>query len=346
MTLKKGAFCTDIHFGKKANSETHNNDCLHFLDWFCTNVKSDPTIDYVAFLGDWNENRSAVNIETLNYSYHGAKMLNQLDLPIFFVIGNHDLYHRHSRDIHSVVPFNEFNNFILIEQPTVVETIQDGVLFCPYMFHHEYPQLKRYLDIPFWAGHFEFKGFVITGYNITMPTGPDPKDYIGPKFIVSGHFHKRQAYEQVVYIGNTFPMDFGDAGDINRGMMVFDHEEKKMLFYDWTECPKYIKTTLSEIIDKQVTIHPTSRVKCLVDIPVTFEESTYLRSKFVEKYDLREFNLEESPEIANALSETETSIEPGKLTSVNELVVQMLQDIDSEHIDNNLLVDIYKQLKV
>ncbi|KKL89356.1 hypothetical protein LCGC14_1915530 [marine sediment metagenome] len=344
--LKKGAYCTDIHFGKKANSQTHNEDCLNYLEWFCGNVESDPTIDYVAFLGDWNENRSALNIQTLNYSYKGAKMLNNLNLPIFFVIGNHDLYHRHTRDVHSVIPFVEFDNFILIDQPIIVETIHDTVLFCPYMFHDEYPDLKKYLHIPYWAGHFEFKGFVVTGYNVRMPTGPDPRDYKGPEHIVSGHFHKRQAHEQVVYIGNTFPMDFGDAGDNDRGMMVYDHVKKDMLFHNWEVCPKYIKTTLSDIIDKNVTMYPQSRVKCLVDIPVTFEESTYLRSKFVEKYDLREFQMEESPEIANALTETETSVEPGKLESVNELVVKMLMDIDSEHINNKLLVDIYKELKV
>lgn len=344
--LKKGAYCTDIHFGKKANSQTHNEDCLNYLEWFCGNVESDPTIDYVAFLGDWNENRSALNIQTLNYSYRGAKMLDNLGLPILFVIGNHDLYHRHTRDVHSVIPFTEFKNFILIDQPTIIETIHDNALFCPYMFHDEYPDLKKYLDIPYWAGHFEFKGFVVTGYNVRMPTGPDPRDYQGPRHIVSGHFHKRQAHEQVVYIGNTFPMDFGDAGDNDRGMMVYDHIKKDMLFHNWEACPKYIKTTLSDIIDKKVTMYPQSRVKCLVDIPVTFEESTYLRSKFVERYDLREFQMEESPEITNALTETETSVEPGKLESVNELVVKMLMDIDSEHINSKLLVDIYKELKV
>lgn len=71
--LKKGAYFTDIHFGKKQNSEVHNQDCLDFIDWFCEQVKKDPEIDYIAFLGDWNENRSALNIATVNYSHRGIK---------------------------------------------------------------------------------------------------------------------------------------------------------------------------------------------------------------------------------------------------------------------------------
>ena len=84
-SLKKGAFFTDIHFGKKANSRTHNQDCLNFIEWFCQQVREDPDIDYVGFLGDWNENRSSINIDTLGYSYQGARALNQLGLPVFFV---------------------------------------------------------------------------------------------------------------------------------------------------------------------------------------------------------------------------------------------------------------------
>lgn len=348
-TLKKGAFFTDIHFGKKANSNLHNEDCRRFITWFCDHVRKDPDIDYIGFLGDWNENRSALNVATLNHSYQGAKMLDQLGLPIFFVIGNHDLYHRHTREIHSVIPFSEFRNFTIIDEPTVIDNIEGRALFCPFLFAEEYPKLAKYLDVPFWAGHFEFKGYVVTGYDITMPTGPDPRDFTGPKHIVSGHFHKRQvldSVDNVVYMGNTFPMDFGDAGDFHRGMMTFDHKENKMEFLDWGECPKYIKTTLSDLLDDTVKLHPNSRVRCTVDVPVNFEESTFLKQNFTERFDLREFTLEESREITELLSETEFEVdwEKHKLAGVNELVVQMLNEIDSEHINNQMLVDIYQEL--
>lgn len=347
--LKKGGYCTDIHFGKKANSQLHNEDCLRYLDWFCQKVK-DEKCDYVAFLGDWNENRSALNVATLNYSYKGAKKLNDLGLPVYFVVGNHDLYHRHSREVHSVVPFNEFSNFILIENPTLVEEIDGKVLFVPYLFHEEYEKLAEHLKVPFWAGHFEFKGFEVTGYGMKMPTGPDPKDYHGPDHIVSGHFHKRQADENVIYIGNCFPMDFGDAGDTSRGMMTYEHTKKEMLFHDWDECPKYVKVTLSSLLDQDssVVMYKDARVKCIVDIPVTFEESTYIRQKFTEDYSLREFVMEESMHLKEALTETKSEVdwEEHKLSSVDDLVVQMLRDIESEHINNQKLVEIYRDLTV
>lgn len=347
---------TDIHFGKKSNSPIHNQDCLDFIDWFCAQVKADPTIDYIAFLGDWNENRASINISTLNASHQGADKINQLGLPVFFVVGNHDLYHRNSREIHSIVTFQEYSNFVIIDEPLVVDQIEGGALFSPYMFHDEYPGLTEYLKVPFWAGHFEFQGFIVTGYNVKMPTGPNGADFTGPKQIVSGHFHKRQRQDNIIYMGNTFPMDFGDAGDFNRGMMTYDHTDDDMQFIDWPDCPKYIKTTLSELLDGTTTLYPNSRVVCLVDVPISFEESTVVRQSFMNDFNLREMILEESQEIEEALTNTQVSADvqeansnadgdSDKFATVDDLVIQMLQDIKSDHIDSTLLIEQYKRLQ-
>lgn len=348
--LRKGSFLTDIHFGKKANSETHNTDCLRYLDWFCEQVKENGS-DYVAFLGDWNENRSALNIATLNHSYLGAKKLNNLGLPVFFCVGNHDLFHRHTREIYSVVPFREFKNFVVVDNPIIIKEIADGVLFSPYMFHEEYPSLQEYKKIPFWAGHFEFQGFVVTGHNMKMPTGPRHHDFAGPKHIVSGHFHKRQAQDNIVYMGNTFPMDFGDAGDNARGMMVYDHTTDEMEFIDWKGGPQYVKTKLSAVVDGDVKIPMGARVRCLIDVPLSFEESTFLRAKFVEDRNLREFIMEESADITEAMTDTETGVTVDEDTDlgdggVDELVVKMLQEIKSDHIDNEMLVAQYRAIQI
>jgi DNA repair exonuclease SbcCD nuclease subunit len=180
-----------------------------------------------------------------------------------------------------------------------------------------------------------------------MPTGPDPADFQGPTNIFSGHFHKRQEAYNVRYIGNTFPMDFSDAGDENRGMAIFDVVNDQTTYINWSECPRYTKTCLSSVLDDTVEIHPHSRIRCIVDIPISFEEGTYLRQKFMEDFQLREFVFEESREIAQALSGTETTVDINdKLATVDELVVQMLNDINVDRLDNNLLMEIYKQIQV
>lgn len=297
--LQKGIYLTDLHFGKKSNSQQHNEDCIRFLTWFCDHVKNDPSIDYVGFLGDWNENRSALNISTMKYSYEGAKMLNSLGIPVFFVVGNHDLYHRHSREVHSVIPFQEFSNFRVIENPTIIEEIEGRALFCPFMFHNEYDELLKYSDVPFWAGHFEFKDFVVTGYNMKMQHGPDAGMFAKPKHIISGHFHKRQAVNNVIFMGNTFPMDFGDADDNERGLMVYDHATSTPTFYNWEDGPAYAKVTVSKLLDEDVAFRPGTCVKCVVNEPITYEESVGIKDNYTKAYKLREFVFEESMSLAN-----------------------------------------------
>ena len=348
-SIAKLAMLTDIHFGAKSNSDRHNEDCLEYLDWFCDQVKRHPSIDAIAFLGDWYENRNALNIQTMNYSYQGAKKLNDLDLPIYSLIGNHDLYRRHTRDIHSVIKFTEFTNFTLIEEPMILENKHGDVLLCPYMFHEEYEGLLEHTKIPVWLGHFEFRDFVLTGGNVKMTHGPNPKDFKGPKSIFSGHYHKRQQMDNIIYIGNTFPTNFGDANDFERGMAIYDFKTNKTKFIDWDDAPRYMKTKLTTILNGKFKFYPKAYVQCLVDVPISYEESTSLKHTFIEKHDLRDFILEESPEIVQALTETdvddiEIDFDVADLASIDATIVKMLEHIETEHIENDMLIVIYNML--
>lgn len=351
-TLTKGAYCTDIHFGKKSNSPVHNQDCLNYIDWFCELVRSDPSIDYIGFLGDWNENRSAINISTINYSYQGAKKLNALGLPVYFVVGNHDLYHRHTREVHSIAPFEEFTNFHIIDQPTIVKEITGGALFSPYLFHDEYPNMTDYLKLPFWAGHFEFKGFRITGYNVLMPSGPDPALFNGPKHILSGHFHQRQSKGNIHYIGNCFPMDFGDAGDFDRGAAVYDHSMGDITYFNWKECPKYVRIRASKLGDPTHVIPTEARVKVVLDTELSFQDTTDMRELLMSKHQLRELNFEDKDATDETLTSTKTDAGDGvdemaisDIGTVDQLVIQMLGDINDDKIDSQILINQYKNLQ-
>jgi DNA repair exonuclease SbcCD nuclease subunit len=232
----------------------------------------------------------------------------------------------------------------------VIPHMGDGALVSPYLFHNEYPSLVDYLKLPTWFGHFEFKGFVVTGYNITMPTGPDIIDYSGPT-IFSGHFHKRQSSGKVHYIGSIFPMDFSDAGQSDRGMMVFDHATETRTYVDWKDCPKYAKVRLTDILEEGATVHSGARIKCVMDVPISFEESQYLRNAFMEKFELREFSMEESQDLSDALTGTAVDLTVDdngeiKLDSVDDLVIQMINGIDTPHIETAMLTQIYQQLQV
>jgi DNA repair exonuclease SbcCD nuclease subunit len=344
--LKRAACFTDIHWGKKNNSEIHNQDCLRFVEWFCENVKNNKEIDHIIFMGDWFEHRSAINGLTLDYAYKGAKLLKDLGMPVYFIVGNHDLYYRYSRDVYSTNFFDSLG-FILINEPTVIEETYKPTLLCPFLFESEYPSLAQYFTVPIWFGHFEFKGFVVTGDTKKMDHGPDPDDFEGPTRIFSGHFHKRQSNKNITYIGNTFPVDFSDANDTERGMSIYDYENDDMVFIDWNECPSYIKTDLKSLIADAVTIlKKDATVKCLVNMDIDYEKSIKLKEQLVTKYALRYIELHESPEIDIALQDTEVDDSIDQLDSTDSQVRAMLGTIEAPSIDNDKLIAIYGELNV
>lgn len=355
--IKKIALFTDIHFGRRGNERTHNQDCLDHITWFCNLVRSQGDVTHIAFLGDWFESRSAINIETLDYSYKGLQALDELGLPIFFIVGNHDLHRRTTRDVHSVRIFNELKNFTVVEEPIV----QDGCVFAPFLFDEEYGSMLKHNDKHAWFGHFEFKGFAITGYNTVMEHGPDHKLFNGPKRIFSGHFHKRQLMDNVVYIGNAFPMDHGDAGDFQRGACIYEPGIDKVSFYDWADAPTYMRMNLSAVMEAMVNdtvkniLKPKMKVKCIVDTEVEYTVAQDLREAMIAEYNLRDFILEEDRAAKQGLLEGATAavdeIHEEEFNSIDELVVKQLelalQDKAMEaKYDSKLMVEIYKSINI
>lgn len=343
--LTNSAICTDSHFGKKNNSDQHNQDIIDYLNWFAGEVRLDPTIDSIVFMGDWFENRSAIDIKTLRYAHEGGKILNDLGLPVFFLVGNHDLYQRFTRDVFSTAIFHEFKNFQVIDHPQVVKNLGGGCVLSPYVFDEEYKSLTKFNDVPVWFGHFEFKNFQITGYNTMSQRGLEAAWFKKPSRIFTGHFHKRQIRDNIIYVGSIFPMDFGDAGDSARGMAVFDHVANRLKFIDWPECPKYAKINLSTLVDGKIELPKHARVKCNVDFTINFEESNHLKQFYLKKFDLREFTLEESVEVGEAFSDTEIETgEAGSMGSIDDMIVDMLGRINTKHINNDLLLELYREL--
>lgn len=340
--LKRASLLADLHFGRKNNSRIHNEDCKQYIDWFLSNCKNH-NIDHIVFLGDWFEERDSINSLTSKYGMDAANALNEFGVPVFFIIGNHDLYYRDNRDVYASYAYKHLNNFIIVDAPIVYTETYKKTLFTPFLFEDEYSTLSSYFDIPIWMGHFEFKGFVITGDTIVKESGPDPNNFSIPDHIFSGHFHKRQQSKNITYIGNAFPMDFGDANDNDRGMAIYDYITDHIEFINWEECPKYVKINLSDIINDKITIDENARVRCIADTDITYTQSSEIKQTILDKYNLREFNIEEIIKPIEMTSEL--TAEEIRTESINSLVRKLLNRIESEQIDSEILVKIYDDLK-
>ena len=333
--FKKVACFTDIHFGLKSNSQTHNQDCEDFVDWFIAEAKA-AGCETGIFLGDWHHNRNSLNITTMDYTLRSLEKLGQAFDNFYFFPGNHDLYYKDKRDIHSV----EFGKYVPgITVVNEITTIGDTTLV-PWLVGDEWKKMEK-LKSRYVFGHFELPLF----YMNAMVQMPDHGELQGthfknPEYVFSGHFHKRQAKENIVYIGNAFPHNYADAWDDDRGMMILEHG-KKPEYRVWDDAPKFKVVKLSQLIDDAETlIKSKSYLRVGIDIPISYEEASFIKETFMSQYDIRELTL--IPEKKDVEINNDLDVE--HFESVDQIVSSQLANIQSDSFDPKVLLAIYNNL--
>jgi len=333
--FKKVACFTDIHFGMKSNSSVHNKDCEDFVDWYITKAKEEGC-DTGIFMGDWHHNRNSLNITTMDYSLRALEKLGAAFDQFYFFPGNHDLYYKDKRDIHSV----EFGKYIpgitVVHEPT---TIGD-VTLCPWLVGDEWRAVGK-KGGKYIFGHFELPSFFMNAM-IQMPDHGEIQldSFKNYELGFSGHFHKRQQQRNMIYIGNAFPHNYADAWDDDRGMMILEWGGVPE-YHAWPDQPTFRTVTLSRLIDEADTlIKPKQHLRVTLDIDITYEEASFIKEDFIGKYNIRELTL-----IAEKKDlEINTSIDIQKFESVDQIVSNQLANIDSDTYNKNTLLEIYNSL--
>jgi DNA repair exonuclease SbcCD nuclease subunit len=334
--FKKAAVMTDLHIGLKSNSIVHNEDCLNFVKWFIEKAKKEGC-ETAIICGDWHNHRASINIHSLHYSMQCLELLNSNFSQVFFLTGNHDLYYRDRRDVQSVAWAGYLPNVHLIN-----DIFSEGdVTICPWLVGDEIKQVKK-IKSKYTFGHFELANFYMNA-QVLMPEhegGVTEDDLSNIEQVFSGHFHKRQARKNIWYIGNAFPHNYADAGDDARGMMVLEWGGEPV-FHTWPRQPIFRVHKLSEVLENpEGLLLIDSYVRVHLDIDISYEEANFLRETFIPEHKLREMTL--IPMKADHI-ETEGRGDL-KFESVDQIVIDQINNIESATFDKKLLLDIYNNL--
>ena len=334
--FKKVACFTDLHVGAKSNSTLHLQDCEEFVDWFIDNAKKQGC-ETAIFLGDWSHNRNSLNLYTLNTSLRLLEKLGAAFEQFFWFPGNHDLFYKDKRDIHSSAFGRHIPGVTVVEKVTTL----DDVTLVPWLVGDEWKQMTK-VKSKYVFGHFELPKFFMNAM-IQMPDHGElhAEDFNGPDYVFSGHFHKRQRNGCVIYIGNAFAHNFSDAWDDDRGMMTLEWGGEPQ-FINWDNAPKFRTIKLSDLIDRKDEIMKSKMyLRVNLDIDISFEEANFLKEEFTREYDIREISLiQDKNNLEGSFDDNpDTSFE-----SVDQIVSEQLVNLDSEQFDKKMLMDIYNDL--
>jgi len=335
--FKKAAVFTDIHLGLKGNSKVHNDDCEEFVDWYIEQAKANGCETGI-FCGDWHHNRNSLNLTTMYATIRSMEKLGLAFEQFFFFDGNHDLYYKDKRDVNSTAFAKHIPGITFIDEITT----KDDVTLVPWLVGEEWKKIKN-IKSKYMFGHFELPSFYMNAM-VQMPdTGElQASHFEHQEYVFSGHFHKRQKKGKVHYLGNAFPHNYADAWDDKRGMMILDRENNKEPEYlDWEDCPKYRTTTLSQLLDpKQDIIKSKMYLRVTIDVPISYEEASFIKETFINQHNCREISLIPQKQI----EEISTELDIQQFESVDQIVAGEIAAIDSDNFNKKTLMDIYSDL--
>ena len=180
---------------------------------------------------------------------------------------------------------------------------------------------------------------------VKMPDHGDlkPEHFKHQEYVFSGHFHKRQHQGKINYIGNAFPHNYADVWDDDRGMMILDRENnKEPEFINWPDCPKYRTIGLRALLeDTENLIKPKMYLRVTIDVPISYEEASFIKETFVKDYQCRELTLIPQKQI----DEMTTDLDISAFVSVDQIVAGEIAELDTDSFDKVTLMDIYNGLE-
>jgi len=241
--MSKICILGDLHFGVPTYNYLLDSILSDYLlHVFFPFLKVRGVTDIIQ-LGDIFESRKAVGtIAGNNYVEAFLKPIDDLDISLYQILGNHDCFYNQTASLNSPNMFFRLvdsftNKFHLISKP---EThIIDGLEF--YMipwgnFSSEIIEARS----EYVCGHFEILDFEYRK-DIRATRGYTQTNFQNYIRVFSGHFHKQQEKENIIYPGSLIPLNFGEV-DYEHGFYLLDTETENL---EWIPNTTNIFTKLS-----------------------------------------------------------------------------------------------------
>ena len=239
----------DIHFGiKRFNIDVLRNQISLFNNQIFPYMEKN-NITEIYQLGDLLDNRTTTDIgwlETLKREFFDT--LKKKNFKMFTLLGNHDIFHRESRDISLIETLSQLypDNFRIYKEREIVNILGQKVYMVPWITKNETLKKEELQNIDFVFGHFEVRGFS------TAPGHIDEKselteDYFRKqtdlKGVFSGHYHLRNTKGFFKYLGSAFQLNWGDHNDLKG---FYDFNGSELVFIENTTTKKFIKVKYND----------------------------------------------------------------------------------------------------
>lgn len=302
--------------------------CKTFLSWVIQVVaKYQP--DMVVNLGDTFDTHAVVRSEIMGEFYQHVHQVTAY-APYKYILGNHDMFKPKDSTYHSLQTFKGIDDFTVVD--TILHDKENGITWVPYQVASELFPTKT---LPICVGHQTFLGADFGFYR--PDDGVDPST-ISAEVIISGHIHKRQSFDKVIYPGSPFAQGIDDINQA-KGLMLFD---TKTYEYEFIESPlpkwKGMRLSLDDMtvdeISESLKTELNSEDQFVIEITGPKAEIVgYLSSK--EFLTLKEGKaIRVKPEYTDKLKRENTKI---KSITLSDIVNEYVERVYSGSLDRSII---------
>lgn len=247
---------SDIHFGVSSSSEEwQENINDYFQNWFIPYVKDElkKTPDAViCCLGDVYHDRKSIDIDVNNLCIDIFEQLAQI-IPVYIINGNHDLSKKTNKGNSSLRSLGNIDNVTVIKEPTMLQFVEGRkniakVAAIPYLGdcndeNKELVKFDKRADYAFMHTDISKMKF---DNGMTIVGAVDAEKFAGK--VISGHIHKRQETDKVVYVGSPYQMSRGDI-DNQKGIYKLVLSTGEMLFTPNNYSPIFQKIDITKFLN-------------------------------------------------------------------------------------------------
>ena len=169
-------------------------------------------------------------------------------LPIFLICGNHDIYKKYDTDVNSIRAFKYIPNVYIYEKPFIASNGTSSILILPWI--GDKITEENYVNNNshnFVFAHTDIAGFKYDN-NRHIFKGADFTKIKGIKKLFSGHIHKRQEFNQFIYIGSPYHTKRSDISN-QKGVYIFSPDTNKHVFTPNTFSPVFLRIPLDTILE-------------------------------------------------------------------------------------------------
>lgn len=278
----KSLIIGDLHIGVHNNSTCHLNQSLNFFNTYIFPILND--IDNIILLGDVFDKRTNIDINILKVVKEN--IFDKLTKPIYWILGNHDVYYENTNNVNSSKLLNEYKNIIAINKPMTINNID----LIPWISHDNVSMISDYISTSkskYCMGHFAFNGFKFDKTRVA-----EIKEKISQSAfrkytkVFSGHFHTYSENNNIMYTGTPYELTWIDSDD-EKSFYILDDDNiiknvnnnKLYIKLNFTEAKEFtkediygkiIKVVYDETISKDEVINLTNLLNSYEPESLTF----------------------------------------------------------------------------